>query len=336
MAQESERPIQVVAESDLHFGLFRLERNKRLWHREHLVALRPRALAVLRYLAERLGQLVTKEALLKHIWPRLYVTKTVLRVCVHAIRHALQDSPIAPQFIETVGRQGYRFIGAVSAPSSALSLQPQDARERSAFPTPVPQHTPPHTLHFIGREQELARLHTASARAQQDERQVVFLGGDSGIGKTTLVDRFLGQVQASGPVWTGRGQCLELYGPGEAYLPLLEALRQLCQEARGAHVLAILRRYAPLWLVQMAGLLEAHERDALQRQVQGSGQERMVREFAEAAEMLAAEAELILVCEDLQWSDVSTVESLAYLAQRRGHARLHILGTYRPAELVMR
>ena len=336
MAQESERSIHSAAESDLHFGPFRLEMQKRLWHGEHLVALRPRALAVLRYLAERPGQLVTTEELLTHLWPRLYVTKTVLRVCVHAIRHALQDSPIAPRFIETVGRQGYRFVSAVSAPSSALSPQPQDARERAAFPAPVTQHTPPHTRHFVGREQELARLHTAFARAQQGERQAVFLAGEPGIGKTTLVDRFLAQVQASGPVWIGRGQCPELHGPGEAYLPLLEALGQLCQEARGAHVLAILRRYAPRWLVQMAGLLEAHERDVLQRQVQGSGQERMVREFAEAAEMLAADAGLILVCEDLQWSDVSTVEALAYLAQRRRHARLHILGTYRPADVVVR
>jgi DNA-binding winged helix-turn-helix (wHTH) protein len=67
MAQESERPIQSAAESDLHFGPFGLERNKRLWHGEHLVALRPRALAVLRYLAERPGQLVTTEELLKHL-----------------------------------------------------------------------------------------------------------------------------------------------------------------------------------------------------------------------------------------------------------------------------
>ena len=49
MAQESERPIQSAAESDLHFGPFRLEMQKRLWHGAHLVALRPRALAVLRY-----------------------------------------------------------------------------------------------------------------------------------------------------------------------------------------------------------------------------------------------------------------------------------------------
>ena len=145
MAQESERPIQSAAESDLHFGPFRLEMQKRLWHGEHLVALRPRALAVLRYLAERPGQLVTTEEFLTHLWPRLYVTKTVLRVCVHAIRHALQDSPIAPRFIETVGRQGYRFVGAVSAPSSALA--PSRTMPGSALLSPRPSPRTRHPIH---------------------------------------------------------------------------------------------------------------------------------------------------------------------------------------------
>jgi DNA-binding winged helix-turn-helix (wHTH) protein len=148
MAQAQERSIQAAAESDLHFGPFRLERNTRLWHGEQLVALRPRALAVLRYIAERPGQLVTKEELLKHLWPGVYVTQTVLRVCVHAIRHALQDDPVEPRFLETVGRHGYRFIGAVSAPSSAGNPQPYDDREHAASSAPVTQHTQRYTPYF--------------------------------------------------------------------------------------------------------------------------------------------------------------------------------------------
>lgn len=316
MAQGRATPTQMAAETDVSFGPFRLERNTRLWRGEHLVALRPGALALLRYLAERPGQLVTKEELLQQVWLGIYVTPTALRVGVHAIRRALQDDPGTPRFLETVGRQGYRFLGVVGTSA------------------PVPPHPLPH--HFVGRTQELAALHTAWARAQQDERQVVFLLGEPGIGKTTLVDRFLGEVQTRGPVRIGRGQCLELHGPGEAYLPLLEALGQLCQDERGERVLTLLRRYAPLWLVQMAGLLEAHERDALFHQVQGRGQECMVREFAEVVERLAADVGLVLVVEDLQWSDASTVAALAYLAQRRGPVRLHLIGTYRPAEVAVR
>jgi predicted ATPase len=104
----------------------------------------------------------------------------------------------------------------------------------------------------------------------------------------------------------------------------------------GEHVLALLRRYAPLWVVQLVGLLEADDLAALQRHVQGSSQARMVREFAEAVERLAAETAFVLVLEDLQWSDASTVDAVAYLPQRRGAARLHLIGTYRPADVAVR
>ena len=77
-----------ATESDLCFGSFRLEGVKRLWCGERHVDVRPRPLAVLRYLAERPGRLVTGGELLKHLWPGIYVTRTVLRVCVHEIRAA--------------------------------------------------------------------------------------------------------------------------------------------------------------------------------------------------------------------------------------------------------
>ena len=85
----------------------------------------PRSLAVLRYLAERSGQLMTSDELLKQLWPGIYVTRTVLRVCVRELRRALQDNAETPQFIATVGRQGYQFLAVVS--STPLGATPQDA-----------------------------------------------------------------------------------------------------------------------------------------------------------------------------------------------------------------
>ena len=61
----------------------------------------------------------------------------------------------------------------------------------------------------------------------------------------------------------------------------------------------------------------------------------MLRELAEALEVLTADRVLVLVLEDLQWSDHATVEALAYLAQRREPARLLVLGTYRPVEVML-
>ena len=73
----------------------------------------------------------------------------------------------------------------------------------------------------------------------------------------------------------------------------------------------------------------------MQRQGQSATQARMLRELAEAVEVLAAERPLVLVLEDLHWSDPSTVEALALLARRREAARLLVLGTYRPVDLIL-
>jgi len=97
----------------------------------------------------------------------------------------------------------------------------------------------------------------------------------------------------------------------------------------------VLRRYAPMWLVQLPGLVSDTEQERVQRQVQGATQARMIRELAEALAMLTADTPLVLVLEDLHWSDSTTVECLAYLAQRWEPARLLILGTYRPVETVL-
>lgn len=100
----------------LVFGPFRLDpENNQLWRGEQPVELQPRPQAVLQYLVERPGQIVTKEELLQQVWAGTYVTKTVLKVSIRAIREALEDDATAPRYIETVGREGYRFLRGVAS-----------------------------------------------------------------------------------------------------------------------------------------------------------------------------------------------------------------------------
>jgi predicted ATPase len=186
----------------------------------------------------------------------------------------------------------------------------------------------------VGRELELAQLHGWLERALSGERQVVFVAGEPGIGKTTLVEAFLARAAETHDLWIGRGQCLEHYGAGEAYLPVLEALGRLARGANGEQLVQLLRRQAPTWLVQMPALTEDAEREALTRQLYGSTQERMARELAEALDTLTAGSSLVLWLEDLHWSDLSTVDLLAMLARRREPARLLVVGTYRPADVI--
>src|SRR5262249_30638051 len=134
--------------------------------------------------------------------------------------------------------------------------------------------------------------------------------------------------------WMSRGQCIEQYGAGEAYMPVLEALVRLCQDSEGDQLIDILSRYAPTWLVQLPTLLKAEDLEQLQSRVQGATHGRMLREMAEALEAFTAERPLILCLEDLHWSDVSTLELLSVLARRQEPARLLVLGTYRPVEML--
>src|SRR4029453_749944 len=95
----------------LAFGPFHLDGAQgRLWQGEQAITLRPQSPALLRYLVEHPGRLVTKAELRQHVWAGTHVTDTVLRVSVHEIRQALGDVAAAPLSLETVGRQGYLFL----------------------------------------------------------------------------------------------------------------------------------------------------------------------------------------------------------------------------------
>lgn len=153
----------------------------------------------------------------------------------------------------------------------------------------------------MDRAAELQHLHGWLERALSGERHLIFVTGEPGIGKTTLVEAFLAQVAAEGTVWIGRGQCIEHYGAGEAYLPVLAALGRLCREPGGERLIALLNQYAPTWLVQMPALLSAADLEALQRKTAGATRERMLRELAEAMEALTTEQPLVLWLEDLHW-----------------------------------
>jgi predicted ATPase len=308
----------MVAESHLTFGPFRLERAPdRLWRGPEELSVRPRSLALLRYLVEHPGRLVTKAEMRQHVWGGTHVSDTVLRVCVQEIRAALGDAVAAPRYLATVGRQGYRWLGG-------------DGGER---PAPGVPGTPGP---IIGRQAEVEVLERCFQQAAQGTRQIVFVSGDAGVGKTTVIELWLARQAAGLGMRLAWGQCVEHYGVGEAYLPLLEALGQLCRAPQPQEVLAVVRQYAPLWLAQLPGLVSEPERERLQRQVQGAPAARMLRELTEALAVLSATVPLVLVLEDLQWSDHATVEALAAVAQQRGAARLLVVGTYRPVEVMLR
>jgi hypothetical protein len=255
------------------------------------------------------GQLVTKETLLETVWPETVVGEAVLTVVIRELRQALGDKAHQPQFIETVRGRGYRFIAPV-----VMVQQPAEMYEARKIHSPSQLSVIALSGIFVGRETEVAQIHQWFTKVLQEERQIAFIGGEPGIGKTALVASFVAPLPATEHVWVGHGQCIDHYGAGEAYLPILEALARLCRGAEAYYLVTLLRQYVPSWLMQMPALLSPAERETLGRSLSGVTQARMLRELAEALEVLTARRPLVLVLEDLHWSDPSTLAFLTYRA----------------------
>jgi DNA-binding winged helix-turn-helix (wHTH) protein/tetratricopeptide (TPR) repeat protein len=306
------------------FAPFRLDAvNQCLWRQadteqEERVLLTPKAFSVLTYLVNHAGRLVTHDELLNSVWSRTVVEPQTVKKHIVEVRTALGDRPKNSLFIETLPRRGYRFIAPVSECAATEPIVSGRAAPRA----------------MVGRGRALEELHEAWQHAASGERQIVFITGEPGIGKSAVAEVFRQQAALTeNAVRIAHGQCIETYGNKEAYGPVLEALGRLCRGPRAAPIVRALLAEAPTWVTQLPALLTHENREMLHREILGATRERMVRELGEALESITAETPLMLVLEDLQWVDDSSVDLIATLARRRSPAKFMLLATCRSVEL---
>lgn len=312
------RPSRALDPVQIRFAEFELDAaNASLLRHGKAVALAPTPFNLLCALARQPGALLTKDALLDAVWGHQFVTESVLKTAISDLRTALGDSPREPRIIETVSRRGYRFIAKTVAVTPDAPGAADGEPQASASPS------------FIGRADAVARLQRGWMRACKGQRAVVWIAGEPGIGKTTVIERF---VDGLGGVASARGQCVEHYGAGEPYLPVLEALAMLCRDDPALP--ALLRSVAPTWLLQLPWLGSAEERDSLRRELAGVGADRMLREMGELLDRYTEHRPLLLVTEDLHWSDRATIQLIDHVARRRGRSCLMWLASFRVAEVV--
>src|SRR6185369_14974676 len=130
----------------------------------------------------------------------------------------------------------------------------------------------------------LAQLQASLAAARTLQRQLVFVLGEAGAGKSALIDRFAAGCGAR----VAFGQCIEHYGSGEPYMPVLEALNALCRTDGSEAVIRTMREVAPTWLLQLPWFIGEEDRRRLQHEAGGAAQDRMLREFGELIDRVAA------------------------------------------------
>jgi DNA-binding winged helix-turn-helix (wHTH) protein/tetratricopeptide (TPR) repeat protein len=302
------RPIGARFEIDL--------KGEQLWREGQAVSLRPKSWLVLRYLSERPGELVTFEELLDAAWPGTAVTPSALTNVINELRRALGDDSSAPSCIQTVFRRGYRWL-----PAPAVAVEPSREPDRESSDG---------REIFVGRNAELDRLAESWTSALRGQRATVLVGGDAGIGKTSLVAALLPSVDRSNGL-VAQGASIESHGLLEPFLPFFTAIEELVSRER-RWLLPLLERSAPSWLAQMPWLAGSGASRGTSTSAGGAAS--MLREGAALWDAIAAERPTLLVLEDLHLADEATIALIEFLANRSNSSRLLLVGTYRSAQAI--
>ncbi len=281
------------------FDRFRLAADASLLldgHRQ--VPLAPKVLHTLRALLDRAGRVVSKDELMRAVWQDAIVEETGLTRNISLLRRALGDD--GERWIVTVPRIGYRFAATVTVLSDAAPPV-QEPIER-----------------FVGRREELRRLHEALRRCEHGQGTLIGLTGGPGMGKTTLATRFVREAAARALV--GIGRSTERYGPIEPHLPVLEILESLTADVELARLLA---QFAPTW--------SAHFRPqaSVAMPAPPGTPERLLRELTHFLAHVTDQQPLVLLLDDTHWADTATTDVIAHLAPRLSTMRVLIVLAYR-------
>lgn len=292
------------------FGEFRIDAGaRRLWRGDQAVQLRPKAWGLLMCLVERAGRVVTRDEIAEVVWPDVAVGDDSITKALRELRAALGDNARTTKYLETLHGVGVRFT-------------PEETPSRNEFVVPaVPRSTRAPTV-MAGRAAELSLLNDHLAHAATGERRIVFIAGDGGMGKSTLVQAFLDEAGSAARLLFG--QCAERSDVADAYGPLLDALDMA--RAREPALEEKIGSVAPSWHGLLPGAVRAGADDPPAA--------RMLREGALLIESMAGERTLVVVIEDAHACDAATIDLIATLARRTSQAKLLILVTFRRADAV--
>jgi DNA-binding winged helix-turn-helix (wHTH) protein/tetratricopeptide (TPR) repeat protein len=270
--------------------------------------LEPRPFEVLIYLIENRDRVISTDELTREVWGVRALARSAVPTAILAIRRALTDSTTTPQFIQTVPKRGYRFIGPV---------------------TPLIQRTDAE-IPLVGRTTELGELERAFARVRVGNPQLVLLTGEPGIGKTRLAEEFLAGIGSSEAIVL-HGCCRE--DPGGAPLaPWPDFARALLDQFQPESAKADDRNAAKALRLLAEALPETSA------YATATSIEDRAKTFDTIARALAARSlrkPVVLFLDDLHRSDHGGLLLLLHAVTASPSARLLLIAAYREAELTL-
>jgi hypothetical protein len=181
---------------------------------------------------------------------------------------------------------------------------------------------------MVGRGVELRVLEAALDRAVAGSRETVLVAGEAGVGKSRLVGELVARAGATGAIGL-RGSCIQLEGGGIPFGPLVEMLRALAGASEGGELASVLGPAR----AELGRLVPEFADPDLEGEAAAREASQTLELFRDVIARLAAHRTLLLVFEDVQWADPSTIDLIALLAGGAGVPRLMLVLTFRSEEL---
>lgn len=326
------------------FADFHLAANAAALYRgQELVQLEPQACRVLLYLVENHNRLVTKDELLENVWPDVFTTDDVLKKAVSQIRRALDDNVDNPRFVQTLHRRGYRFIAAVTENSASnaelITKKNSTGNGFNAFqldqPTFLEDASDPDFDQLIGRAIEMELLQAEFRRVLRGHGQPVLITGDPGAGKTQLATRFERWATEQTAVCL-RARFFDYEAARvSSYDLFLDLLNEALSKSSLGHGTKRTDLRAALKMQTGVALPEelfATNAGAKRLNAQ-SDAFRVIAPLAECFVNLSEKRPLVLVFDDLQWADETSLKIIGYLMRTASSAQLMLVATARRAEI---
>lgn len=171
------------------------------------------------------------------------------------------------------------------------------------------------TSSLVGRERELTVVGRSLRRAKLGQGEAIFIEGEGGIGKTSLIDEILVEARREGfAIWAGAADEVEQDRPFGALIDALDLNRSSSDPTR-AEIGALLSASVPV--------------AESTRTVAPEFRERLIEDILSLVEESASAQPTVLVIEDLQWADAATLASVKRMIRRSALARLTVIGSFR-------
>lgn len=198
---------------------------------------------------------------------------------------------------------------------------------------------------LIERDDALARLTAMWSAARKGHGCLVLVAGEAGLGKSSLLDRFVDEVTAeSEPHKIARASCSAQTGRDEPFWPFADVMNQLVAapaKSLANDILDTVLDIAPSWVsiipvagdVVGAGLQTAKVVRERTKSSAGPNPDKLLREYAGALGNVSEKQPVLIVIDDLHWSDAGSIRLLSHLSRAVVSMPVMVIGAYRPSDV---